>query len=260
VPAAADVGFEPAGEISRRRRQRCTDVTEIPAAIAGGNVHAAAKRDGEVGVVATYAFAFVVSFPRRLGGAGVLLTERDAMMDEVADSLRPRPARRRRVLEELPGGVRQTIRLAVAAAEQINQRIRRQVFNRVLSGRRNHGIWQAAVVDDVISGQTHVARGRDDPAAPVAEHVAVRRDRHRWAGDKMIRDNDVGGAGEVHPQNQEHWCRLRKIVVHFESDTELHSKRFPDIHLLNGYKVAECKALRSTDRHARSMRCFRRKR
>ena len=63
----------------------------------------------------------------------MLVTERNVIMDEVADRLHPRPARRR-VAEQPPSLVGQAIGLAVTAAEQKQYDFRRQVPNLVLQG------------------------------------------------------------------------------------------------------------------------------
>ena len=55
VPAAAEIGLEPAGEIHRRVGRRHADVAEIAGAIARRDVHAAAEGDGEMGEVAAHA-------------------------------------------------------------------------------------------------------------------------------------------------------------------------------------------------------------
>src|SRR5258708_6273688 len=101
VPASADIGLEPAGEVTHRPRQRGADVAEVPGAVARRNIHAAAEGDGEMGIVAAHAFSFIVDFPGRHGGAGVFIAERDVTMDEIANRLHPRPARRG-FLEQLP--------------------------------------------------------------------------------------------------------------------------------------------------------------
>ena len=58
----------------------------------------AAERNRQMGIVAAYALALILGFPRRLGGARVLVPEGDVMMDEIGDRLHPCLARRR-VLE-----------------------------------------------------------------------------------------------------------------------------------------------------------------
>src|SRR3954471_24986249 len=85
LPAPAEIGLEPAGEVADRPRLRRADVAEVTGAIARRNVHAATEGDGEMGIVATDALAFVVGFPRRLGGARMLVAERDMAVHVVAD-------------------------------------------------------------------------------------------------------------------------------------------------------------------------------
>src|ERR1700733_11743963 len=104
LPSPADIGLEPAGKISHGPRLRRADIAEISGAVAGRNIHAAAESNGEVGIVAADTFALIVDLPRRHGGAGVLIAERDVAMNEITDRLHARPARLR-VLEQLPRDV-----------------------------------------------------------------------------------------------------------------------------------------------------------
>src|SRR5215207_5696134 len=120
APVPAEIGLEPAGEIAHGPGFWRADIAEIAGAIARRNVHAAAERDGEMGVIATDALAFCISLPRRPRGARVLVSEGDVTVDEVADRLNPGPARWC-LLEQLPGDVRKPVGLAIAAAEQIDQ-------------------------------------------------------------------------------------------------------------------------------------------
>src|SRR5579864_6479762 len=52
VPLSVEIGLEPASEIHRRVRRGDADVTEIARTVAGGDVHAAAERDRQMGKVA----------------------------------------------------------------------------------------------------------------------------------------------------------------------------------------------------------------
>src|SRR6266404_8952978 len=63
--------------------------------------------------------ALVENFPRRHGRACVLVTEGDVAMNEVANRMDPRPARRC-LLKQLPCDVGKPVGLAVAAAKQID--------------------------------------------------------------------------------------------------------------------------------------------
>src|SRR5579863_3995261 len=49
VPPPSEKDLEPGAEIHRIDVDRNADVAEIAGAVAGGNVHAAAKRDGKMG-------------------------------------------------------------------------------------------------------------------------------------------------------------------------------------------------------------------
>src|SRR5947209_20507950 len=102
-----------------------------------------------MGVIAADTLAFLISLPRRLAGAGVLISERDVTVHEIADRLDPRPARRR-LLEQLPGDFRKPVGLAIAAAEQIDQGVRGQVFDRMLNRRSKYRTGQAAVAHHAI--------------------------------------------------------------------------------------------------------------
>src|SRR5205823_5156507 len=73
VPPAAEIGFEPGGEIHCRVGDGHPDVPQIAGAVPRRDVHAAAERDREVSVVPADASAIAVSFPRRPGGAGVFI-------------------------------------------------------------------------------------------------------------------------------------------------------------------------------------------
>src|SRR6185295_19649373 len=104
----------------------------IAGAIARRDIHAAAERDGERGIVAADALAFLISLPRRLAGARMLISERDMTVHEIADRLDPRPARRR-FLEQLPGNFRKPVGLAITAAEQMHQGVRGKILDRMLN-------------------------------------------------------------------------------------------------------------------------------
>jgi len=62
---------------------------------------------------------------RGLGGIGVFITEGDVVVHEVADRLNQRPALRH-LAEFGPGKFRQSVGLAVAAAEEVDERLDRQ--------------------------------------------------------------------------------------------------------------------------------------
>ncbi len=107
------------------------DVAEIAGAIARRNVHAAAEGDGEVRVVATDAIAFRIGLPGRLGRTRMLVAEGDVAMNVIADRLDAGPSRGG-LGKKLPRDVGQAVGLAVATAQEIDDRLRRQILDRVL--------------------------------------------------------------------------------------------------------------------------------
>src|SRR4029453_227479 len=181
VPASAEIGLEPAGEIHRAIGRRHADVAEIAGAIARRNVHAAAEGDSEVGVVAAHASALLVGLPRRLGGAGMLVAELNVVMDEIADRL-DAPPTCGRVAEQAPGDLGQAVGLAVATAEEKDDRLVGQFLDRLLRRRGGHHVERAAVAHGAIAREADSARGRHEATAPVAEAIAVGRDRDGGAG------------------------------------------------------------------------------
>src|SRR5687767_5044254 len=135
IPPPAKISLEPAGKIHWAVGRWHADVAEIAGAIARRNVHAAAKRDGEVSVVTTHTLAFIEYLPRCHSRARMLVAEGDMTMDEIADPLDARPARWQ-LFEQLPSCLGQAIGLAVATAEEKDERLRRQILYRVLESRR----------------------------------------------------------------------------------------------------------------------------
>jgi hypothetical protein len=116
APTAAEIDFDPRRKIIGRIRRQA-DIGNVTGAIARRDVQAAAKSDGKMRIVAAHTTALGVCFTGRSGGAGMLVAERYVVLDEVADRLHPRPTGRR-LAEQAPCLVGETIGLAVPAAEQ----------------------------------------------------------------------------------------------------------------------------------------------
>ena len=90
----------------------------------------------------------------------VLVVEGDAFVHVVADRLHARPARRR-VAEQRPGGLGEPVGLAIAAAEQIDDHLVRQLLDRHLLRLRRDRVGQAGVADQ------EIVRMRSRPAGAV---------------------------------------------------------------------------------------------
>ena len=112
---------------------------------------------------------------QRLGRAahrrGVLVAELDPVVDEIADRLHALPAGRRGA-EHVPGGLHQSVGLAVAAGEQEHQRIMGQVGDRMLVGSGIDALVMAAVGDDGIAGNAKFA-GRCQQAHAFVANVST---------------------------------------------------------------------------------------
>jgi len=104
VPAPVQVRLEPRSEVHRAVRRRDPNVAKIAGAVSRRNVHAAAKRDREVRIVAAHTGLVMQRLPRGPREARVLIPERDVPMHVIADRLHARPPRRRRA-EQLPRDV-----------------------------------------------------------------------------------------------------------------------------------------------------------
>ena len=77
------------------------------------------------------------------------------------------------VAEQVPGDLAQAVGFAVAAAHQVDERLVGQFRHRHFPRVGRHPVQLAAVLDGRIAPHGEVAGGRHEPAAPVAEHIAV---------------------------------------------------------------------------------------
>jgi hypothetical protein len=133
VPPPPEKHLDPGREIHQRIGRRKPDVTDVPCAVPGRDIQAAAERERQMGVVTADPALLGVSLSGCAGRARVLVAERDMVVNEVADRLHPRPAGRCGS-EQPPRLVRQAVGFAVPAAEQKQQRVYGQVLNRMLLG------------------------------------------------------------------------------------------------------------------------------
>src|SRR5215510_11611500 len=81
----------------------------------------------------------------------------------------------------------------------------------------------AGVSDYPATAEAHLAGGGHEAGAPVAEGVAIRRDRHGGFSDEVIRNDDVRGARVMHVDEQDHRRRLRTVVEEIIADTDVHA-------------------------------------
>src|SRR5450432_230212 len=221
VPGRPEVSLEPSREVHRRRVLRNADVAQVAGAIARRNVQAAAQGDRQVGEIAADALTFVESLPGGLGGSGELITERDVLVNEVADRLHPPPAERD-VGKLVPSELGHLVGLAIAAPQEEDQRLLRQLRDGVLNGRRNDRLPLAAVVDGRVGGHPKMPRGGDQTRAPISKPISVggRRDGRR--GLHVVWSDEIRDPAVVHVQGQDHRRGLGYVVVELIAEANLH--------------------------------------
>src|ERR1700738_2202262 len=99
----------------------------------------------------------------------------------------------------------------------------------MLRGRRDDHIGETAIAHRPIGREAHAAGRRDDPAAPVAEAIAISRDRYGRADSEVIGHYDVGRPRKMRAEHRDQRRWLRKVINHFEADTNLHAKHLVSI-------------------------------
>lgn len=172
-------------------------------------------------VVATNANAFQVRFAGCTGGVCSLVVEGDVIVYEVTDCLNAMPARAD-LSEQLPTQVQEPIALAEAACEQKNERFVRQVFDRNLTSVRDDRIGLAAIANDCGCGDLNPSRRGNDARTPVAETVAVPRQRRGWGDDDVIGIFEIANPTVVNVEGQDTRSWLRKMVSEFVPDLKSH--------------------------------------
>ena len=81
--------------------------------------------------------------------------------------------------------------VAVAAAEEIDERFLRQRFHRQLLGLRRHGIRQTRIVNERVSREADCAARGQQASAPVAEAIAIHRCGNGRVGQEVIRSHQI---------------------------------------------------------------------
>jgi len=221
IPAAAEIDLEPGAEIHRLGLGGNADVAEIPGAITRRDVHAAAQRDRQVGKVAAHAATLDHDVGGGPGRAGVLVAEGDMGMNEIADRLHARPARRCRA-EAGPSRVHETIGLAVSAAQQEDQRVVRQFRDLVCARRRFDRVGQARIRDQRVRGNCELACRRHQSATEIAERIQISCHRQRGCDAKLVGLDHVARPRRVHVEHQHHRRAPGKLIDHFEAAANLH--------------------------------------
>ena len=168
---------ETGAECLRRPDSRCSSAR---------NVECATKGNGEVGVVPETPIPFLIGFGSGAGRPCILVTECDAVMDEIADRLHPSPTRLG-LAKQLPAHIQQLVAFAKSTGQQEDEGVVRQMLNRDLSRIRHDRVGQATIVHDSVSTDNDGAGRGDNSAAPITETITIADDRYRrvvrmWSG------------------------------------------------------------------------------
>jgi hypothetical protein len=78
--------------------------------------------------------------------------------------------------------------------------------------------------NDSVSRQAHMARRRENPAAPIAKTITVAGDRNRGADDDVIRRRQIGNAREMDVEHRDQRSGLRELVLQFIADPKFQSR------------------------------------
>lgn len=124
MPFSAEVDLKQRAEIHRQWRFWDPNVTEVSGAVARGYIHATAKRNGQMSVVATNAYPLLMGTPSGAIRTSMGIAELDSLVAVLQYRLNTSPAFRK-TTEQGPRQAAQLLRIAIATAEQENQDVMR---------------------------------------------------------------------------------------------------------------------------------------
>jgi hypothetical protein len=170
-PAAVDPDLVPGAEVAGAGVGDA-DVADVAGDVAGGNLHAAGERDGEVLEVAADADALGEDVHGGHGGASLVVVEGDFFVDPVADGGGEGPAGAE-VAEEVVGDRAEEVDFAVAAGEEELEGFAGEELDWNLGEVESLELREAVDVDDIAAVEAEVAGGGEEAGAEVAEGVEV---------------------------------------------------------------------------------------
>lgn len=186
------------------------------------NVHAAAQRDAEMGEIAADAEASGQCLCRGTCCVGFHVVERYGVMHIVADCLHPRPALVC-LSEQLPSALGQQVRIAVAAAQQVDERIEGQVLHGMLPCIRAMGVWMTCIAENPVGRQGEFASRGHHARTPVAKAVTVAFEWNAGLSHEVIRALEIAEPRIMHIQQRDQWGRLGQGVG--DAAADIHAQR-----------------------------------
>src|ERR1700722_167931 len=220
-PAVSQVDLKPGAEVHGRIGWRDPDIAQISGNVARGYVHGPAKGNGQVLKVPADADPLGKDIQRGLGGAGVLIAESDLGIDPAANRVDPAPTGGK-VAEQLHGNIGEAVHLAIAAVEQINESLVRQVGHGMLSRLDGRWILQAGVLNQGGIGQPHMPGGSYKSRAAIAEHIDIAGDGDWGIQLQFVRFEQVRFPRRMHMQHPNDGDWSRNIETNVITSSNLH--------------------------------------
>ena len=157
----------------------------------------------------------------------MLIAEADMVVHKVTNRLHPGMAGGG-LAEEFPGDIRQTVGVAIMAAQQIDQDVIGQFLDPALPGFGVDGLWLAGIGDHELGGDGDPAGGRHDSGAGIAEAVDIEARLHRGGEGDAVRADQVGQARGMGADHQQHGRGLGAVIGDLAAGTDPQG-RGPDI-------------------------------
>ncbi len=129
----------------------------------------------------------------------------------------------------LPGEIGETVGIAIAAAEQVDEHIIRQIVDVVLEGTFGNRIGQAAVIDFEFGGNGRQAWRCCDAGAGIAERIGVAPGLDRPVEAQHLFRQEIHPAGRVDVEDQQHGRFMLAFIADVEACTYLHGGVVPSV-------------------------------
>ncbi len=165
--------------------------------------------------------ALLVAFRRHPVGPRMLIAKRNPLMGIIANRLHALPARRH-AAKQRPGKARKFLGVAVAAAQQIDQHVIRQIGDfQLLSGGCDL-IRQAAIGDPKVVPNFDQTGGCNYSGAGVAEHIDVVMRWNVRRESYLVLAQEIARARRLNAEHQDHWGFLEALKRDVVAGTNFH--------------------------------------
>src|SRR6266478_3732705 len=143
-----------------------------------------------------------------------------------ADSLHPAPSGLQ-VAEQFHRDIGQSVHLAVAAVQQIAERLRRQVIHRMLLRVGIRSVWGSRVLDHSGTTQPQWSRRRQPSGTAVAVAIQVALHLYLWTDAHFVRLTQILRTRGMHVQHSNHGHSRGNVELNVVSQTYQHARGLP---------------------------------